>query len=119
MRDEIKKEKPVWAVVSAGTALGTASAIIDTSGYEFMQVMSHHGGTGGSRTLTIAANCGTQYGTAVTTLPDAKNITTFTSDFAGLGAPIGICGSLTHQAVIGYGTSSNSSFSVSYKLFDL
>ena len=117
-RDNKLKDKPVYAVISTGTALGTATSIIDTSGYENIQVMALHAGTGGSRTLLLYANAGTQYGTSSSTLPNPILVGSKTSDFAGLGTPVWVCGSLTHQAVLCFGTSSNLSFSASYKLFD-
>lgn len=116
--DVIKKTRGAIVVSSAGTALGTTS-IIDTSAWEFMQLTSIHGGTGGSRLTSVYVNGGTQDGTAATTFPNAIFVGSGVSDQAGAGTPVWICGSLTHQAIITYGTSTNSSFSLACKMFDL
>lgn len=110
------KTRPVVAF-TAGTALGTAS-IIDTSGWDYMTLYSQHGGTGGSRTISVYVNAGTRAGTAATTFPDAVLIGSKNSDQAGAGTPVWNCGSLTDQALISYGTSTNSSFTVSYVMRD-
>lgn len=118
MTDIVKtKTRPAWAIISQGTALGTSS-IIDTTAWQSMQLMAFHGGTGGSRTISVYVNGGTQMGTAATTLPNPIFVGSANSDQAGAGTPTWICGSLTDQAVVSAGTSSNSSFSVSYVLFD-
>lgn len=119
MSDErIQKTRNVVVVNSAGTALGT-TAIIDTSAWEFMQIQHLHGGTGGSRLTTVYVNGGTKNGTAATTFPDAVFVGSGVSDFDGEGTPTFHVGSLTHQAIISYGTSSNLSFSVVVKQYDL
>ena len=116
--DNKTKTRPVFAVASTGTALGTATSIIDTSAWKSMQVMSIHGGTGGSRIVSVYANAGTQTGTSVTAFPNPILVGAGTSDFAGLGSVYFVCGSLTDQAIITFGTSTNLSFSASYILFD-
>lgn len=115
--DKKTKTRPKFAVASAGTALGTSS-IIDTSAWKKIQVMALHGGTGGSRNIGVVVNAGTQEGTASTTLPNPVLVGSQTSDQAGAGTTNWVYGSLTDQAIINYGTSSNSSFSVSYVLLD-
>jgi len=116
-RDIETKMYPVVLVSSAGTALGTSS-IIDTSAFQSMQLMNIHGGTGGSRTISVYVNAGTQWGTAATTLPNATFVGSGNSDQAGAGSLVWHCGSLTHQAIVRYGTSSNLSFSLSYVLYE-
>lgn len=115
---DIEKTVPVWAVTSAGTGLGTCSAIVDTSAWNTMQVMCIHGGTGGSRDVLVWGNAGTQHGTGVTTFPDAILLGSKNSDQAGAGTPLWQVGSLTQQAIITYGTSSDSSFRISYTMHD-
>jgi hypothetical protein len=115
---EIKtKTSPAFIVTSQGTALGTSS-IIDTSGWMFIQLMAQHGGTGGSRTITVYANGGTIMGTSATAMPDLVFIGSANSDQAGAGSPVFTVGSLTNQAVVAMGTSSNASYKLSYMLFD-
>src|SRR5665811_563273 len=110
------KTRPVWAVISTGTALGTCAGVIDTSAWNSMTLFCAHGGTGGSRTASVYANAGTVPGTSVTAFPDAALIGTNTSAFGGLG--FWNCGSLTDQAIIVYGTSTDLSFSISYLMHD-
>lgn len=118
MTREIESKMPtVIAFASQGTGVGTSS-IIDTSAWQAVQIMALHGGTGGSRTINVFANAGTQYGTASTTMPNLVFVGSANSDFAGAGSPVWHCGSLTHQAIMTVGTSSNSSFTVSYKLYE-
>lgn len=112
------KDKPVWAAISVGTALGTCAAIIDTAAWNTIQIHSKHGGTGGSRDVSVYCNIGTVPGTSVTAMPDLLFIGSINSDFAGAGNPIARIGSLTHQTIITYGTSTDLSFSLSYQLGD-
>ncbi len=116
-RDIETKMYPVVLVSGAGTALGTSS-IIDTSGWQTVQLMNIHGGTGGSRTIGVYVNAGSQWGTAATTLPNATFVGSGNSDQAGAGSLVWHCGSLTHQAVVSYGTSTNGLFSISYMLYE-
>lgn len=119
MTTEIKtKTRPSFAVASTGTALGTCSAIIDVSSWQYLQVMSIHEGTGGSRTVSVYVNPGSAFGTASTTLPNPTFVGSGNSDQAGAGSPIFTVGSMTDQAIITYGTSTNSSFSITYIGFD-
>ena len=113
---EKTKTRPVIAF-TAGTALGTSS-IIDTSAFQNMSLYSIHGGTGGSRTVSVWVNAGTQSGTAETTLPSAVLIGSKNSDYDGAGTPVWNCGTLTDQAIIAYGTSTDSSFTTSYVMYE-
>jgi len=83
-----------------------------------MQVMNIHGGTGGSRTVKVYVNAGTQMGTLATAFPNPIFVGSGNSDQAGAGTPIFICGSLTDQAIITYGTSTDLSFSTSYMFLE-
>ena len=118
-KDRITKDHPVIAAASVGTALGTCTGVIDTSAWNSMQVNCIHGGTGGSRTVNVYINAGTRQGTLATTFPEALSAASKTSDYAGLGNPVFVCGSLTDQAIITYGTSTNLGFTISYLGLDL
>ncbi len=118
MTVEIKtKTRPIVLVSGQGTALGTSS-IVDTTGWQNLQLMNIHGGTGGSRTISIYVNGGTQVGTAATTLPNPVWVGSGNSDQAGLGAVVVHVGSLTDQTIVSYGTSTNSSWSLSYIAYE-
>lgn len=118
MTTEIKtKEAPVYAFAAQGTVVGT-SGVIDTTGWQNMQVMAVHGGTGGSRTVSCWINAGTEAGTAATTMPNLLLAGSRNSDYAGLGTAMWLCGSLTRQSVITVGSSSNSSFDVTYMFLE-
>jgi hypothetical protein len=114
---EKTKTRPVFAVASTGTALGSAGPF-DSSAFQYAQIMSVHGGTGGSRTVSCWINSGTQFGTAATTFPDAILVGSRNSDKAGAGTPCWLVGSLTDQMLVTWGTSSDLSFSISYMMLE-
>lgn len=111
------KKGPYVAISSVGTGLGTSS-VLDTSGFQNMQLMAFHAGTGGSRVIKVHVNGGTQIGTSSTAFPNPIFVGSAKSDYAGAGSITWHCGSLTKQAIIEYGTSSDSSFSVTYELYE-
>ncbi len=111
------KTSPQVIIDSAGTALGTSS-IFDSTGWKQMQVMSIHGGTGGSRTIIVYVNGGTQKGTSNVTFPNPLQVGTANSDYAGLGDVVWQCGSLTDQFIVTYGTSTNLGYSCSVMFYD-
>ena len=114
---EKTKTRPGLLFDGQGTALGT-SAIIDTSSFQYMQLMAIHGGTSGSRTVGVYINAGTQTGTAATTFPNAMLVGSRNSDRAGAGIPVWLCGSLTDQAIVTIGTGLAPSFSLTYLMLE-
>jgi hypothetical protein len=111
------KTRPMYLFESQGTALGSAGPI-DTSSFQFAQFMSIHGGTSGSRTISVYANCGTTPGTSATTMPNLVFVGSRNSDQAGAGYPVWICGSLTDQAIVTTGTGLSPSFSLTYLMLE-
>lgn len=111
------KTRPAFLFANQGTVLGT-SAVIDTSSWQFMQLMSIHGGTSGSRTIQVYVNGGTQIGTSATTFPNPVWVGSRNSDQAGAGYATWICGSLTDQAIVTTGTGLSPSFSLSYLMLE-
>ena len=114
MTTEIKTKTAPAVALALSTDAGSSS-VIDTSGWQYMQLMTW--GTTGSVVTSVHVNPGTTAGTAATTMPDLLFVGSAVSDGAEAGNPVWHCGSLTMQAVITHGTTAGT-FNTSYIMYE-